>query len=104
MAQEIFHYFGKDKYGTIGNDTTLATADMDGIIMIALQALEKRTSELKEKTKEVSELKEIVAEQGNQIEKLEAKFETVKNIIAAVKNEQEKDVRNTNIIKAGETK
>lgn len=45
MAQEIFHYFGKDDYGTIGNDTTLATADMDGIMMIALQALEKRTAE-----------------------------------------------------------
>jgi len=45
MAQEIFHYFGRDDYGTVGNDTTLATADMDGIMMIALQALEKRTVE-----------------------------------------------------------
>ncbi|NQV15957.1 tail fiber domain-containing protein, partial [bacterium] len=45
MAQDIFHYFGRDDYGTIGNDTTLATADMDGIMMIALQALEKRTKE-----------------------------------------------------------
>ncbi len=45
MAQEMFHYFGKDDYGTVGNDTTLATADMDGIMMIALQALEKRTAE-----------------------------------------------------------
>jgi hypothetical protein len=46
MAQEIFHYFGKDEYGTIGDETTLASADMDGIIMICLQALEKRTREL----------------------------------------------------------
>ncbi len=46
MAQEIFHYFGHDNYGLIGNDTTLAQADMDGIIMIALKALERRTSRL----------------------------------------------------------
>jgi len=59
MAQEIYHYFGKDDYGTIGNDTTLATADMDGIMMIALQALEKRTSDLKDKNDELKE--EIVA-------------------------------------------
>jgi hypothetical protein len=47
MAQEIFYYYGKDEYGEIGNDTTLASADMDGIMMICLQALEKRTEELK---------------------------------------------------------
>ncbi|MEJ6979119.1 tail fiber domain-containing protein [Pedobacter sp. P351] len=45
MAQEIFSSFGKDGIGVIGNDTTLATADMDGIIMIMLQGLEKRSAE-----------------------------------------------------------
>ena len=65
MAQEIFHYFGKDRLGTIGNDTTLASADMDGIMMICLQALEKRTAELKQAQEqlqknqgEIAELKE----------------------------------------------
>lgn len=47
MAQEIFHYFGKDEIGVIGNDTTLASADMAGIMMICLQALEKRTKQFK---------------------------------------------------------
>jgi hypothetical protein len=46
MAQEIFSAFGKDGLGKIGNDTTLATSDMDGIIMIMLQGLEKRSSDL----------------------------------------------------------
>jgi len=46
MAQEIFYYFGKDEYGTIGCDTLLTTADMDGIMMIALQALEVRSKKL----------------------------------------------------------
>ncbi|SMD11713.1 tail fiber domain-containing protein [Pedobacter nyackensis] len=45
MAQEIFSAFGKDKIGTIGTDTTLNTADMDGIMMIMLQGLEKRSVE-----------------------------------------------------------
>lgn len=53
MAQEIFHYFGKDELGVIGNDTTLASADMDGIMMICLQALEKRTAELKKLMKKI---------------------------------------------------
>ena len=64
MAQEIFHYFGKDEFGTIGNDITLATADMDGIMMIALQALEERTSAqaelIKKLTDEIKELKNII--------------------------------------------
>lgn len=45
MAQEIFSAFGKDKFGIIGSDTTLNTADMDGIMMIMLQGLEKRSAE-----------------------------------------------------------
>jgi len=56
MAQEVFHYFGKDAYGTIGNDTTLGSANMDGIEMICLQALEKRTSELQKAQEKISAL------------------------------------------------
>ncbi len=65
MAQEIFTAYGKDNYGTIGCDTTLASADMDGIMMILLQALEKRTeaqaAKLDEVMKENAELKKQVA-------------------------------------------
>ncbi|RYU91038.1 tail fiber domain-containing protein [Emticicia agri] len=48
MAQEIFTAFGKDKYGTIGNDTTVSTLNMDGLLFIFSQALEKRTQDLKQ--------------------------------------------------------
>jgi hypothetical protein len=44
MAQEIFAAYGSDAFGTIGCDTLLASADMDGIMMILLQGLEKRTA------------------------------------------------------------
>ncbi|MBI5471473.1 MAG: hypothetical protein HY961_03920 [Ignavibacteriae bacterium] len=45
MAQEWFSLFGRDKVGTFGNDTTLSSGDVDGISLIAIKALEKRTVE-----------------------------------------------------------
>ncbi len=39
--------FGHDDVGTIGTPTTITSGDLDGILMIAAQALEKRTEELK---------------------------------------------------------
>jgi len=47
MAQDFNTAFGKDKYGAIGNDTTVNPIDMIGIDMAAIQALVKRTTELK---------------------------------------------------------
>jgi hypothetical protein len=69
MAQEFYAAFGKDKYGTIGNDTTINQADFDGINLIAIQALEKRTSDLKNQNeklqKENAQLKENIAQLQN---------------------------------------
>ncbi len=60
MAQEWFSAFGYDGIGTIGNDTTLASADVDGVLCIAIQALEKRTGDQKEIiTKQEAELNEL---------------------------------------------
>ncbi|WP_176954408.1 tail fiber domain-containing protein [Niabella drilacis] len=55
MAQEFYSLFGNDGTGIIGNDTTIASADIDGVIMIALQALVKQTETMKS---EVTQLKE----------------------------------------------
>jgi hypothetical protein len=46
MAQELFAAFGKDKYGTIGTNTTVSTINMDGLLFVFSQALEKRTTDL----------------------------------------------------------
>lgn len=88
MAQEIFHYFGKDELGVIGNDTTLASADMDGIIMICLQALEKRTSELKIANDEnnflkqkVENLEKTLSEQQILINNFKNDFNELKNAV-----------------------
>ncbi len=48
MAQEFFAAFGHDDVGTIGTPTTINSGDIAGILMIAVQALEKRTAEQKE--------------------------------------------------------
>lgn len=48
MAQEFFAAFGHDGIGVIGNDTTIATADIDGVMMIAIKALINENEKLKE--------------------------------------------------------
>ncbi len=70
MAQEIFKYFGKDEFGAIGCDTLLNTADMDGIMMICLQALEKRTKIIDKLHNEMDELKTQFFELKSQNEEL----------------------------------
>src|SRR5262249_44907673 len=48
MAQDFFAAFGHDGVGQIGSETTINSGDIAGILMIAVQALEKRTAELKQ--------------------------------------------------------
>jgi hypothetical protein len=54
VAQDFFAAFGQDAVGTIGTATTITSGDLDGILMIAAQALEKRTVE---QEKEIAQLK-----------------------------------------------
>jgi len=56
-AQEFFAAFGRDGVGTIGSPTTINSGDEAGIIMVALQALARRTAEVAELRAETAELK-----------------------------------------------
>ena len=56
MAQDFFAAFGHDGVGQIGSETTINSGDMAGILMIAVQALEKRTAELKQKEARIAVL------------------------------------------------
>jgi hypothetical protein len=56
MAQDFFTAFGHDGVGQIGSETTINSGDMAGILMIAVQALEKRTAELKRKEARIAVL------------------------------------------------
>jgi hypothetical protein len=93
MAQEIYRYFGHDGRGTIGCDTLLASADMDGIMMICLQALEKRTSELNKAQEKIAHLQSSFDEM--KAEMISMKSELRSLAMARTGNAQEKIALNT---------
>ena len=61
MAQDFFAAFGHDGVGQIGSETTINSGDLAGILMIAVQALEKRTAELKQKQAQIAVLESRLA-------------------------------------------
>jgi len=73
MAQDFFAAFGHDGVGQIGTETTINSGDLAGILMIAVQALEKRTAELKQKEAQIAVLESEVKD----LEAKQAYFETV---------------------------
>ena len=116
MAQEWFAAFGRDDIGTIGNDTTLASADVDGVLCIAVQALEKRTAaqmdeltsvneevkvlqgQLQEKDREIAQLKSQLAAQQQETDQRYA--ELVKMVHALQQDRQGQDQRQVMLLKA----
>ena len=53
MAQDFFAAFGNDGIGKIGTDTTINSGDMAGVLMIAVQTLEKQNREMKAENSEL---------------------------------------------------
>ncbi len=88
MAQEIFAYYGSDRYGKIGNDTLLASADMDGIIMICLQALEKRTGDLQSAKETIARLEAQLNRQQSAIQELTQGLRETQEMMSALKNQE----------------
>jgi hypothetical protein len=68
MAQDFYDAFGKDEYGTIGCDTLINQQDFLGVNLIAIQALEKRTTQLNEENENI---KKQIAALTIRLEKLE---------------------------------
>lgn len=60
MAQDFYAAFGKDEYGTVGNDTTINQADMEGVSFIAIQALVRRTEELQKENETMKRKMELL--------------------------------------------
>ncbi|MBI2090445.1 MAG: hypothetical protein HYT78_17170 [Deltaproteobacteria bacterium] len=71
MAQDFFAAFGNDGIGTIGTPTTINSGDMAGILMIAVQALERRTAEQRQ---EIDSLKTENADLKTRLERLELRI------------------------------
>ena len=75
MAQDFYAAFGHDGLGQISTETTINSGDMAGILMIAVQALERRTAELKQKEAQIAVLE-------SKIEELTAKYAYFETVVA----------------------
>jgi hypothetical protein len=97
MAQEIFAANGRDAYGTIGNDTTLASADMDGLMMIMLQGLEKRTANLQATNRKLEEQLAALSQQHASLQTKLAQAELLEQKLAKLMDllEKKPEVENT---------
>jgi hypothetical protein len=67
MAQDFYSAF---KLDGIGNDTTINTADIDGVNMVAIQALEKRTVTLQQENADLKAQLETMGKRMAAMEKL----------------------------------
>ena len=63
VAQEIFAAFGQDEIGTCGTPTTINSGDEAGILLIAVQALERRTAEVEDLKAQIAELRRMIRNQ-----------------------------------------
>src|SRR5215471_13980826 len=88
MAQDFFAAFGHDGVGTIGTDITITSTDMDGILMIAAQALEgrsvKQQNRIARQDKRVLELEKGKVEQSRRIDALRAENADLKARLEAL--------------------
>ncbi len=66
-AQDFFAAFGNDGIGTIGTPTTITSTDINGILMVAVQALERRTED-----------------QSEQIDALKARLQALERMVGEV--------------------
>jgi Head domain of trimeric autotransporter adhesin/Chaperone of endosialidase len=82
MAQDFYAAFGKDKYGTIGNDTTINSADFAGVSFIAIQALEKRTQKIELVGKEQVILKIMLKNQETMIQNQQKQIDELKALLS----------------------
>ena len=95
MAQDFNHAFGHDRYGTIGNDTTVNPIDMIGIDMAAIQALEKRTSALKIENEQLQKEEATLNKKLSDITALKNENEELKQSVAQLQlsfNKQQKQI------------
>ena len=73
VGQEFFAAFGHDGIGTIGTPTTITSTDMAGVLMIAVQTLEKRTAGLQQKNELLKEAAEALKTENTELKfRLEA--------------------------------
>jgi hypothetical protein len=76
MAQDFYSSFGLGE-----NETSISTVDIDGINMASIQALEKITRELKQKSEQVEILKKNLEEMKKEKDLLEKRISRAEELI-----------------------
>jgi hypothetical protein len=90
MAQDFYAAFGQDKYGTIGNDTTINQANLEGVLMIMVKALEQRTADQGTEINSLKDSNKKLAEQLAAADKLKEQWAVLVNLLE--QNEATKDL------------
>jgi uncharacterized small protein (DUF1192 family) len=70
MAQDFYAAFGTDAMGSIGCDTLINQQDLLGVNLIAVQALEKRTTLLQDENKRLKDELNALKDRMDKMEKL----------------------------------
>jgi hypothetical protein len=82
MAQDFHKAFGRDVYGTIGNDTLINQADFLGVSFTAIAALEKRTEKIAKQQDQIMALQKENQNLMAENEKLQSMLEAVNKSIS----------------------
>ena len=88
MAQDFYAAFGLDG---VGNDTTINTIDIDGVNMIAIQALEQRTRDLQAQVDALKKENEKLAGEKKKMAATIEGFEDRMNKIEAAVGKEQKE-------------
>src|SRR5690625_1085898 len=95
MAQEFYKYFGNDGIGRVGTDTTIASADIDGVMMIAIKALAEENDALKKQNEAMQAQLSELTEQNNITQKQYAELKhLIHNLMVRDENERTTLVQN----------
>lgn len=82
MAQEFYAAYGKDAYGTIGNDTTINQANLEGALMIMVKALEERTATQAEEITALKAKNESLTAQLTEAGKLKEEWNVLMDLLS----------------------
>lgn len=85
MAQDFYRLFGKDKYGTIGTDTTISNMHLTSVGILSLQGL---LIKYEDSQKEIIELKEKNEKYEIEIKQMNEKYAELEKIVIGILEEK----------------
>ena len=90
MAQDFFAAFGHDELGVIGEDKSINQADLDGVNLIAIQALIKEVEALKAENKLLRDSEAVIKDKSMSLEtetaSLKVKMQQFEKQLSALMN------------------